>query len=103
MVRLHFVDATGRAVISTETRTVVGTVTTRGALFRIGPHGDASRLPLGALGERAAVDDAIEGPGGAVWSYLTFYGAPAGVIRSERQSSVTFRLDGGNGARLRKN
>jgi hypothetical protein len=102
-VRLHFVDASGAAVISAEQRTVGDRVATRGALWRIAPNGTATRLPLGALGERAAVDDAIEGPDGAVWSLLTFYGSARGVVRSDRTAATVFPLAAGTGSSLRKN
>ena len=102
-VRLHFVDARGRAVVSTEHRTVGGaSSTTRGTLLRVAPSGAASTVPLGALAGRAAVSDAIETPDGAVWSLLGFYGRPVAVVRSGPSTAQAFHVDAGSGQKLRK-
>ena len=103
-VRLHFVDVRGGAVLSTERRTVgAAAPTTRGTLVRIAADGRERRLPLGVLGERAAVEDAIEARDGAVWSLLTFYGSPAGVVRSDGVAAAEYPLQAGTAHRLRKN
>ncbi|MDQ6943323.1 MAG: hypothetical protein M3169_12520 [Candidatus Eremiobacteraeota bacterium] len=102
-VQLHYVDAGGDAVVSTEQRTVAGEVTSRGALFRITANGALHRLPLGPWGERGAVDDAIEGPGGAVWSLVSFFGSPLAVVRSDPRSARSYPIPAGSGKFLRKN
>jgi hypothetical protein len=99
IVQLHFVDAHGDAVVSTEHRTVSGKVTTRGTLFRITAKGALHRLPLGPFGDRGAVVDAIEGAGGTVWSLVEFYGSPLGVVRSDPRSARTYAIPAGKRTR----
>ena len=73
------------------------------ALFRITANGALHRLPLGPSGERGAVDDAIEGPGGAVWSLVSFFGSPLAVVRSDPHSARSYPIPAGSGKVLRKN
>jgi hypothetical protein len=95
-VQLHFVDARGRAVVSTEHRTVrMPSRATRGTMLRVAASGAVETVPLGALGSRAAVSDAIETPDGAVWSLLDFYGAPVAVVRSAGHAARTYQVDAG--------
>ena len=94
-VRLHFVDARGDAVVSTEHRDVSGTPATRGTLLAVAQSGDVRRLPLGPVGDRAAVDDAVEAAPGGVWSLLGFYGSAVAVVRSDAASARTYLLPAG--------
>lgn len=98
-VQLHYVDGRGDAIVSAEHRTLAPRATTRGTLLRIGPDGRVRPLPLGPLAARAAVDEAIEGPGGAVWSRLSFYGATVAVVRSSATSARAYPLPAGKRAK----
>ena len=98
-VRLHFVDARGEAVVSTEHRDVSGSPVTRGTLLAVAQGGDVRQLPLGPLGDRAAVVDAVEAPNGAVWSLLGFYGSAVAVVRSDAVSVRTYMLPAGKSAK----
>lgn len=94
-VQLHFVDARGDAVVSTEHRDVSGTPTTRGTLLAVAEGGEVRRLPLGPFGDRAAVVDAVEAPDGGVWSLLGRYGSAVALVRSDAASARTYVLPKG--------
>jgi hypothetical protein len=94
-VQLHYVDARGDAIVSTEHREVVDRSTTAGTLLAIAPSGAERRLPLGPLGARAAVTDAVESPDGGVWSLLGVYGSAVAVIHSDAAAARTYALPAG--------
>ena len=99
-VQLHFVDARGDAVVSTERRDVSGQPTTRGTLLAVAEGGEVRRLPLGPLGDRAAVVDAVEAPDGSVWSLLGFYGSAVALVRSDAATARTYVLPGREARRV---
>ena len=95
-VQLHYVDARGDAIVSTEHREIVGSAsTTRGTLLAIAPDGAIRQLKLGPLAARTAVADAVESPDGGVWSLLGTYGSAVAVVHSDAASARTYMLPAG--------